>query len=209
MARKQKYDYFKAFERQADLALQEADLLIDVIENFTTAEAVREVIPKAHEIEQRADEINHETYMAIAKSFITPIDRDDILAIAGALDDVIDDIEDIINLFYMMDVHFMHKDIIGVAHLLRKSCEALKLAMSEFPDFRKSAAFSQAIISVNDFEEQADELHEKLMHNLFTVDAENPMRVVVWSRIFLKLENCCDGCEHVADVLSTVLLKNV
>lgn len=208
MTRKQKYDYFKAFENQTDIALAEADLLIKTIQDFTTAEAVRDIMPDAHELEHKGDEINHATYTAIAVDFITPIDRDDILGISQSLDDIIDDIEDVIQLFYMMDIHFMHKDAIGMAELIKKSCESLKVAMEEFSNFKKSPLFKQSIVDVNSYEEDADELYAKLIRNLHTIDKDNPMRVLVWSRIFSKMEKCSDACEHVADAMGTVLLKN-
>jgi predicted phosphate transport protein (TIGR00153 family) len=208
MTRKQKYDYFKAFENQTDIALAEADLLIKTIQDFTTAEAVRDIMPDAHELEHKGDEINHATYTAIAVDFITPIDRDDILGISQSLDDIIDEIEDVIQLFYMMDIHFMHKDAIGMAALIKKSCESLKVAMKEFSNFKKSPLFKQSIVDVNSYEEDADELYAKLIRNLHTIDKDNPMRVLVWSRIFSKMEKCSDACEHVADTMGTVLLKN-
>lgn len=208
MARKARYDYFKAFENQVDIALAEADLLIEVIENFTTAEAVSELLPRAHELEHQGDQINHDTYTALAVDFITPIDRDDIIQIAQLLDDIIDYIEDVIRMFYVMDVHFMHHDIVAVAHLIKKSCEALKVAMREFKNFKKSATFKRVLVEVNDYEEQADHLYDEMLHKLYTVDADNPMRVIVWSRIFSKMEKCSDACEHVADTMSSVLLKN-
>lgn len=208
MARKQKYDYFKAFENQVDVALQEADLLIDVIDNFTTAEAVRAIIPRAHELEHQGDQINHETYMAIAVDFITPIDRDDILKLAQALDNITDSIEDVIHMFYTMDVHFMHHDTKSTALLVRSSCEALKRAMCDFKNFKKSETFKQSLIDVNTYEEQADELYEQMTRKLYTVDADNPLRVIVWSRIFGMIEQCNDACETAADLMSTIVLKN-
>jgi uncharacterized protein Yka (UPF0111/DUF47 family) len=114
----------------------------------------------------------------------------------------------VIQLFYMMDIHFMHKDAIGMAALIKKSCESLKVAMKEFSNFKKSPLFKQSIVDVNSYEEDADELYAKLIRNLHTIDKDNPMRVLVWSRIFSKMEKCSDACEHVADTMGTVLLKN-
>lgn len=208
MSRKPKYDYFEAFEKQADLAIQEADLLIKVVEGFTSADAVREVMPEAHRFEHQGDEINHETFTAIAVDFITPIDRDDIMDVSQALDDVIDSIEDVITQFYMMDIHFMHKDAIDMVSILKKNCESLHEATEAFSDFKNSAAFKKAIVDVNSYEEEADQLYIKLIRNLHTVDRENPMRVLVWSRIFSKMEVSNDACEHVADLMSSILLKN-
>lgn len=208
MARKGKHDYFAAFQRQAELALEEANLLIEVIENFTTADAVLEMIPKAHDIENEADDINHQNFSAIAVDFITPIDRDDILSISQSLDAVTDEIEDVIQEFYMMDVHFMHKDAIRLATLIQQSCEALVRAAQGFPEFKKSSEFKDAVIEVNSVEEQADELYRELIRNLHTIDSSNPMRVLVWSRIFTKMELCTDVAERVADIMASVLMKN-
>lgn len=208
MSRKPKYDYFHAFEKQAHLAIAEADLLIKVVEGFTTADAVHEFMPAAHQLEHEGDEINHETFTAIAIDFITPIDRDDIMNVSQALDDVIDSIEDVITQFYMMDIHFMHKDAIDMVRILKKNCESLLEATTAFSNFKKSSAFKKAIVDVNTYEEEADQLYVKLIRNLHTIDRENPMRVLVWSRIFSKMEVSNDACEHVADLMSSILLKN-
>ena len=208
MARKDKHDYFAAFQKQAELALEEANLLIQVIEEFTTADAVQDIMPKAHEIENVGDEINHQNFQAIAVDFITPIDRDDVLSISQSLDEVIDEIEDVIQEFYIMNIHFMHHDALELAQLIQKSCEALVAATKEFPNFKKSPAFKQAIIDANSVEEAADALYAKLIRDLHTIDADNPMRVLIWSRIFYKMELCTDVAEHVADVMNSVLLKN-
>ncbi len=208
MPRKTKYDYFKAFKHQTQIACQEADLLIDVIENFTTAEAMAARLPEAHELEHSGDVINHDTFTAMSTDFITPIDRDDILSLSQALDEIIDEMEDIIQLFYMMDIHFMHKDAHQLADIIKREAEALCGAMDEFVNFKKSTAFKDAIVNVNSLEEEADQLYLKLVRNLHTVDMDNPMRVLVWSRIFTKMEECTDACEHVADLMGTIILKN-
>lgn len=208
MARKEKHDYFAAFQKQAELALEEANLLIQVIEEFTTADAVQEYMPRAHEIENEGDDINHQNFQAIAVDFITPIDRDDVLSISQSLDEVIDEIEDVIQEFYIMNIHFMHHDALELAQIIQKGCEALIEATKEFQNFKKSPSFRQAVIDANSLEEAADTLYATLIRNLHTVDHENPMRVLVWSRIFTKMERCTDVVEHVADVMNSVLLKN-
>ena len=207
MAR-EKHDYFKAFEQQAKIALAEADLLIEAIENFTTADAVQAYMPKAHELENEADEINHANHMAIAVDFVTPIDRDDLIGISQALDQVVDDIEDIIQEFYIMNVHFMHKDALELAQCVRNACQALCEATSEFSNYKRSTRFRPALVDVNTYEEEADKLYAKLIRNLHTQDEDNPMRVLVWSRIFTKMERCTDTLEHAADKMDAVLLKN-
>lgn len=208
MARKQKYDYFKGFVEQVDIAVDEANLLIETIENFTTADNLKDTLERVHEMEHKADMISHATFTAIAVDFITPIDREDLIELTQRLDDIVDSIEDVFQHFYMMDIHFMHHDALEMAQLIKKNCTALREAMAEFKDFRKSKRFKEAIVDVNTFEEEADNLYIALTRKLHVNDADNPLRVLVWSRIFTKMEKCNDACEHAADTMATILLKH-
>ena len=93
--RHHKYDYFSAFEDLSELAVDEADLLIKAIEEFTTADALKETMEKAHAIEHKGDDINHDIFRNVATDFITPIDREDIIGLAQALDTIIDELLDV------------------------------------------------------------------------------------------------------------------
>ena len=94
--RHHKYDYFSAFESLSELAVDEADLLIKAIEEFSTADALKETMEKAHAIEHKGDDINHDIFRNVATDFITPIDREDIIGLAQALDTIIDELEEVI-----------------------------------------------------------------------------------------------------------------
>ena len=209
MGKKKRFDYFDAFKKLSELAVEESDLLIDAIENFGVAEDLREVMERAHEIEHRGDEQNHLIFQTVATDFITPIEREDIIELTQHLDDIIDYIEDVIQRFYMYDVHFMHDDALEFARLIKKSCVALDKAMEDFRNFKKSKKFKELVIDVNSYEEEADQLLIKVIRDLHTTDRDKPMRVLVWSQIFSRMEKCSDACEHAADSMSTILLKNV
>ncbi len=209
MGKKHRFDYFDAFKRLSELAIEESDLLIEVIENFGTAEEIRDVMEKAHRIEHSGDEQNHLIFQTVATDFITPIEREDIIELTQHLDDIIDYIEDVIQRFYMYDVHFMHDDALEFARIIKKSCLALDKAMDDFRNFKKSEKFKELIIDVNSYEEEADQLLIKVIRDLHTTDRDKPMRVLVWSQIFNRMEKCSDACEHAADTMSTILLKNV
>ena len=205
---KTKHNYFAAFAQQIELAVKEAELLISTIENFTTAEAVQDIMPLAHEIESQADEVAHSNYNAIAIDFITPLDRDDIINLTYAMDSVVDRIEAVIQAFYMTNIHFMHEDALTMAQYIKEGCVALQEAMGPFSTFKSKDDFRAAIMRANEVEEAADELYIKAIRKLHTEDADNPVRLLVWSRIFASFEACCDSFEHVADLLGSVYLKN-
>ena len=205
---KQKHDYFAAFAKQIELAVKEAELLIDTIENFTTAEAVREVMDQAHELEAQADDVAHSNYSAIAVDFITPLDRDDIIELTHAIDTVVDRIEAVIQSFYMTDVHHIPESAVILAQLIKEGCQSLQEAVGFFSTFKNNDAFRAAIMKVNDCEEQADRIYIDAIRNLHTKERENPVRLLVWSRILSSLESCCDAFEHVGDLMGSIYLKN-
>ena len=209
MARKSgKFNYFDAFAAQAELAVKESELLMSVIKDFERAEDLYDRLPEAHKIENDADDVHHSILDALLPDFVPPLDREDITSLAAALDEVVDLIEELILSFYMYDVHFMHSDAIEFATILHKSCVALAGAVKEFPRARKSETFKKGIVEVNDFEEEADRLHLRAVHTLFTDDSEHFMRVMVWSSIFELFEDCLDQCETVADQMTSIVLKN-
>lgn len=207
--KKSKFDYFDAFEKQATLAVKEADVLLEAVKNFTSAGELQPIIDRAHEIEQTGDEVNHAVSKSVAVDFITPLDREDILELAHSIDDVIDLIEDVIIRFYMYDIHFMHEHAVDFAKLIKKSCEAVEDAMGDFRNFKKSKHFKQLIVKVNDCEEEGDRLYIEVIRALHIDDRDEPMRVHVWSQIFERMERCCDACEHVSNVIEDIVLKNV
>ena len=209
MAKKKKFDYFDAFEKLSELTVNEANLLVETVENFTTSEALIENIERSHVFEHGGDDINHEVYKTVAVDFMPPIDREDIINLAHAMDNVLDNIEDVIQHLYMYNVDAIPEDAVLFAKLIKKSCESLDKAMEDFRNFRKSKKFQQLIVDVNTNEEEGDQLYVAAMRRLHTIEREDPVHVLVWSRMYTDMEKCCDTCEHVADAMSTIVLKNV
>ncbi|WP_165172212.1 MULTISPECIES: DUF47 domain-containing protein [unclassified Adlercreutzia] len=209
MAKKQKYDYFKAYEKLTALAVEESDLLIKALDGYAGSEDLNEVIPAVHELERKGDSINHDVFSSAATDFMPPIDREDIVELAHALDNVLDYIEDVVTHMYMYDIRTMPEDALRFADLIKKSCKALDRAMGEFHNFKKSKKFKQLILDINDYEEEADGLYSAAMRRLHTVENDDVMHVLVWSRVYERMERCCDATEHAADIVSTILLKNM
>ncbi len=208
MAKKDRFNYFDAFEQQLDIALEEAEVLIQAIEGFETAEELVPLLEKAHEIEHRGDQVNHVILTSVSTDFITPIEREDIIELAQELDTITDMIEGITQRFYMFDVHFMHPKAIEFAHIIKKSIKALSKAMATFREFKKVKKIRAMVEDVNTLEEQADALYMETIRHLYTVDAANAVRVEVWSKLFDRLEEAVDACETAADTMAAITLKN-
>lgn len=209
MGKKHKFDYFNAYEKLTVLAVDEADCLIQAIDEYDQEGALVDAMEKVHELEHRGDGINHDIFQSAALDFMPPIDREDIVQLARALDDVLDSIDDVIKHMYMYDIHTLPADARKFADLIKSSCKALDKAMADFRNFKKSKKFRQLIVDINEYEEEADELYKNVIRHLHTVENEHVMHVMVWSRIYERMEMCCDACEHSADIMSTILLKNL
>lgn len=209
MAKKAKFDYFDAFEQQAEIAAEEADILIEAIEKFTVAEDLKEVLERAHVIEHKGDQINHEILTSVSVDFITPIEREDIIELASRLDDITDMIEGTLQRFYMFDVHFMHPRATEFAHIIKKSLKALRKSMDSFREFKKVKKIRAMVEDVKEQEELADALYIETIRELYTAEELDAVRVEVWSRLFDRLEATVDACEEAADTMANIMLKNV
>lgn len=208
MAKKGKFNYFKAYEKLTKLAVREADLMIETMKEFTDPEELVDAMAKMHEFENHGDSINHDIFENAAVDFMPPIDREDIVELAAALDNVLDYIDDVIGHMYMYSVKKMPKNALEMASLIRDSVVALDKMIVEFHNFKKNKKFRQLLVDINSFEEQADQLYTKTMHHLHTQENQEVMHVLVWSRVYERMEKCCDACEHAADIVSTIVLKN-
>jgi hypothetical protein len=209
MGKKDKFNYFDAFEKQLDIASEEADLLVEAIEGFTTAEGLRDVLERAHAIEHRGDMVNRDILTSVAVDFITPFERADIMELAQRLDDVIDMIEGVLQRFYMFDIHFMHSEVIEFARIIQKSLKALRKSMGSFREFKKVKKVRSMVEDVAELEERADDMYVETIRKLYTEDVDNAVRIEVWSRLFDRLEEICDATKKVADTMAAIALKNM
>lgn len=205
---KAKLDYYESFLKQAQLAHKEAELLAEVAVGFTSAAAIQDYLPRAHELEKKGDEINHDVLHAIDVDFITPFDRNDIIELTNALDDITDGIEEVMQRMYMFDVHFMHNDVVPLAKLLVKATALLVDAMGDFKSFKKFGAFIETMQKVNGVEEEVDAAYMAVMRRLFTEDNDNPVRVLVWSDIFGHIEDCADRIDEAGILMGNIILRN-
>jgi len=202
-----KYDYFEALERQGAFAHQEALMLIEILKDFDAAELPAKVAA-IHEIENAADELNHEIFTRIATEFLTPIDREDIAEMALRLDDIVDYVEDVVQQLHMYNIQDIHPPAFEMAELIEKSTAALVGSLKEFRNFKKSKALAERVIDVNALEEEADRLYFRTIRDLHMNYVDRPVFIIAWSNLFQRMERCIDACENVSDMMRTVALKN-
>ena len=206
MAKKQDAYYFETFTACLDDACKAAQLLDRSMREFDPAQ-IKETLDEMHNIEHAADDKKHELLNVLAKAFITPIEREDIILLSQNIDEVTDKIEDVMLRLYCNNIQVIRPDAVQLGAVLVECCEELRKLLDEFHDFHKSKKLREYIIHINTLEEQADKLFIDSLHTLHT-SSEDPLEVISWREIYIYLEKCADACEHVADAVESVIMKN-
>ena len=205
--RHHKYDYFSAFEDLSELAVDEADLLIKAIEEFSTADALKETMEKAHAIEHKGDDINHDIFRNVATDFITPIDREDIYALANGLDDGVDNLQGTLQRIVMYRTGKAMSGAVTLTKLLIESTEEIIRAFSLLKNIRKNQAqILEATHKIGRLESEGDRVYRHEVAYLFDKE-KDPIELIKWKDILENLENTLDHCEKIADMLRGVVMK--
>lgn len=205
MAKGDKF-YFENFVESTALSKQAAEYLVNCLENYDP-DKIQDMLQKMHEIENSADVKKHEMREALAKAFVTPVDREDLDMLSHKLDDVVDAIEEILQKFFIYNVRAIDPAAITFAKKIVDSCQLLCTLMEEFENFKRSKKIQELIIQLNDVEEECDRLYLASMREL-TKDPANVAEILVWRDIFNCLEACADACEHVSECVGSVVMKN-
>ncbi|WP_129724053.1 DUF47 domain-containing protein [Xylanivirga thermophila] len=207
MKRKNSYDYYSMFVKMADYSCEASEMLREIVKNFNVKELSQEMV-NMHKIEHDADVEKHTMMQNLAKEFLPPIEREDIIELAQQLDDVIDAIEDVLLRLYMYNVKNIRQETIDFMDIVVECCKEMKSMMEEFPSFRKSTRIHDYIVKINNMEEEGDKLYTEAMRSLY-VESRNPMEIISWTQLFQCLEDCCDACEDVADIVESIIMKNI
>ncbi len=205
MAKGDKF-YFENFAAGAALSKKAATYLVECLENYDPNE-IETMVKKMHEIEHAADIKKHEMSDALAKAFVTPVDREDLDMLSHNLDHVTDKLEEIMQKFYIYNIQSIQPSVIEFAKKLVDSCELLCELMNEFENFKRSKKIHELIIGLNDAEEECDKLYLASMREL-TQNPTDVLTAISWREIYECFEACADVCENVSECVGTVIMKN-
>ncbi|MDR0858057.1 MAG: DUF47 family protein [Oscillospiraceae bacterium] len=201
---KKSYNYFEQFEKQMTMCEKAAEQLVAMLADYTDIHNKAEEI---HDTEHKADEHLHELMQELNRSFVTPIDREDIVQLANALDDITDAIEDVANLFDVMSIERVKPEAKEMSQLILESSIALSALVSEFHLFKSSKNLNDLIIKVNEVETKGDELHRSVTKEMFK-NEKDAIELMKWKQIFDTMEETLDIFEDVADMIDGLVIKN-
>ena len=193
--------YFELFEEAGRNILEAADLLDRMLSDFPDSKGLaREILDREHE----GDRIVHDIVHRLNQTFVTPIDREDILALASGLDDIVDYTEEVADYLGLYKIEAPMDQAIKLARVLKAASRQVAEAIPSLRGFRD---ISQHTVEINRLENEGDRITREAVASLFDGGID-PMVVIRWKDIFERLEAAIDATEQVANILEGIVIKN-
>jgi uncharacterized protein Yka (UPF0111/DUF47 family) len=202
--RKPNEDFFGWFEQAAHNDVEAAQLLDRMCREFVSAD---ETERQLHDLEHKGDEIAHAVYQKLNKIFMPPLDREDIIAITIALDDVMDHIHEAGDAMCIYNIQEPTAVARQLADIIVACTAEVEKQMPNLRNRRSMRRVEEGVIEIHRLENQADALFRQGTMDLFH-QPHDPTQVIAWSRIYETMEKVTDRCEDIADVLRGLVIKH-
>jgi predicted phosphate transport protein (TIGR00153 family) len=193
--------FFDLFNEAGQNTVRAAKLLHQMIGNWPEEAGLAREILLA---EQDGDRITHALVQRVNSTFVTPIDGEDIHSLATKIDDIVDYTEETADFMGLYRIEAPMEQSLALADVLVKSCEQLAAALAKLRGFKN---LEQYWIEIHRLENDGDRLYRDAIASLF-VDGIDPMVVIRWRDIFLRLERAIDATEAAATILEGIVIKN-
>ncbi len=206
MASKSDRFYYDNIIGATDCCRRAAKYLEECLKTYDHSR-IDEMLVQMHAIEHEADTRKHAMVEALARAFVTPIDREDLAEISQDIDNVADAIEEVLQQLYVNETKTIMPEAIGFAGEIVRCCELLCQLAAELSNFKKSQRLKELIVEINGCEAHCDQLYleAKLRVRQYSTDV---LEILFWRDLYDHFEDCADACEHVGDCVGTVIMKN-
>ncbi|MEX2252704.1 MAG: DUF47 domain-containing protein [Thermoleophilaceae bacterium] len=195
-------EFFDLFEEAGGNILRAADLLDQMLRNYPER---RDALSRDILIcEQEGDRITHDIIRRLNSTFVTPIDREDIYALASGLDDVVDYTEEVADYLGLYKIEAPMDQAQRLAHVLLQASRQLAEAMPRLRGFKDLSHYT---VEINRLENDGDRIVREAVASLFDTGID-PMVVIRWKDIFERLEAAIDSTESVANTIEGIVIKN-
>ena len=193
-------DFFVLFQKQAVLVRQGCERLVEMMERFDDLDARASALK---DIEHQGDLVTHEIYERLNRTFITPLEREDIHALASGLDDVLDSAEAIGSRLVLFKVTGSTDEARKLSAIMLACARQIEAAVAHLKDFKNLMSFT---VEINRLENEADSISRNAVADLFSGRHE-VLDVLRWKELYGRLESATDQCEDVANTIESIVLK--
>jgi predicted phosphate transport protein (TIGR00153 family) len=199
--------FFEMFNHSADTVLEGATLLLDILENYTDVERKAR---RLRDIEQNGDEITHQIFRALNRTFVTPLDREDISLLATRLDDVLDWVEEIGQRIHIYKVDQPTDLARRFGRVILDQARAIQRTVPLLERVKDAEGIQKSIVEIHRLENEADDILAEALAGLYdhATDIPSLVRSMRWSDIYELLEEATDKGEGVAIALESIVVKN-
>lgn len=195
--------FFELFNRMGGSLEEAAGLLAEVVEK---PQQGKEIAARLERVESQADEITHELLVLLDKSFVTPIDREDIHELAQALDDILDQMESVTERMQLYGLTEPTEAMRTLVEVIGKQIVEVNALLPQIPGFRYEKIIPHCK-EINRLENQGDKALRGALAELFS-GALPPLEVMKWKDIYDFLEAATDKCEDVSGIVERIVLKH-
>lgn len=198
----QQIDFFELFDKASRNVIKAASLLVAALQDMENLEIISKDI---RETEKDGDMMTHDIIRKLNKTFITPIDREDLHALSVRIDDVVDLIWACTERLTLFKLKEPTRESIEIAKELLVTTEMVSKAVIALRD-KKYAFVQEYCIEINSLENRIDRLYRDSLGKLFD-EVKDPIFLIKWKEIYEYLEDASDACEDVANILEGIVLK--
>ncbi len=200
------YGFFDLFNRHAATTLDAANSLLTIAEQWPSEEAGR--VRRIEELEHECDTIAHMNIDLLHRTFVTPLDRDEIVALISALDDVMDWIERAARRMHLFDVPTIPKKLVEMIRVLSRAFEQVVRAVELIKGFKHGEQLREVFKEIHRLENEGDGLHHAGLTQLFRENANDPLTVIKLKEIYEAIEHAIDKCEDIAHIVERIVLEH-
>jgi uncharacterized protein len=200
--------FFELFDAHVGFVLEGSAVLAELLRGFNSEQHRRtERIARILELEHAADRVTHETVALLHKTFVTPIDRDDIHRLISRMDDVLDLVQDTAEAFQLYDVQNITPHACELADLLHECCKRMQSAVNLLSRMDEASKILDLCNQIDALESQADRVMRAALSKLFREEAD-VRQLIKLEAVYQLLESATDQCENVANIIEGVVLEN-
>ncbi len=203
-------NFFEMFNRHGEHIAEGARSFLLLIEHYADPALRERYASEVGHAERQADRVTAEVNRLLHKTFITPIDREQIHGLINAMDDILDLLQDATETMSLYDVRAMNDDIVRLSELSAKCCQRVQHAVTLLPRLNDHATAEAAIKTceeIDKLESDADRVMRAAMSRLFREETD-VRELIKLKTIYEQLENITDRCEDVANLIEGVVLEN-
>lgn len=196
-------DFFNYFDQHAQLIVKVAEEFYAMVSadewTFSKSTLIKD-------LEHQADKVTHDCMESLHKTFITPIDREDVYRLISSMDDIIDCIDEAFERLVIYKLTSMNTEVKSLALVLVKSAKEVQCGVNALRNLSDLNSIKQCCITINALENDADAILRNAIGKLFD-EEQDTRKVIKWKEVFESLERGTDYCEDVADVIQSIILE--